>query len=378
MKRVDQTVVEETKYQVVIRLIRIALGRGTTLDYDAIKSAPIDWGEIYHLSAAQGVVAIVWDGIMALQQGGHMDINRAIARDVRLKWALSVEQVERRYRRQRSALARLSTMLSDEGIRLSPLKGYGLSLCYPTPEHRSCSDIDIWLFGEQQRADEVLRTKYGITISEDKHHHTIFYIDGVMVENHYDFLNINSHRSSRTIERYLKEESSSSNEVLTIDGATIYLPSVDCHALFLLRHAAAHFAAVEIVLRHIIDWGMFVGRYHKDIDWNRLRTICREQHMELFLDAMNAIASDLCGIDISLMPGTTRCPELEVRILNDILKPEFSRKKPDKGVLRIVIFKLRRWWANRWKHRLVYRDSLIISFITHTWSHLRKPKEIKA
>ena len=100
--------------------------------------------------------------------------------------------------------------------------------------------------------------------------------------------------------------------------------------------------------------------------------------MEQLLDAMNGIASEVCGINIALMPNTTRRMELEQRILGDILQPEFSLKMPERGVLRIIGFKLRRWWANRWKHRLVYSDGLIHSFITQTWSHLKKPKGIKA
>lgn len=370
--------IAERTAQIVLLLIRVALNEEHKVDKSALNTAPIDWEGVYKLATAQGVVAIAWDALMKLHKSKDIDIAIALTRELRLKWALSVERIERRYARQRAALARLGHILSEEGIRLSPLKGYGLSLCYPIPEHRPCSDIDIWLFGEQKRADEILRTKHNIAIDEGEHHHTVFYIDGVMVENHYDFLNIHAHHSSRPIERYLKEQAERSNERVDIDGVMVYLPAVDCHALFLLRHAASHFAATEIVLRHIIDWGLFVRAYHNNIDWYRLRSICREQHMEQLLDAINAISAEVCGLDISLMPNTTRRTELERRILGDILHPEFSLTKPERGLLRIVIFKFRRWWANRWKHRLVYRDGLLHSFVTQTWSHLMKPKSIKA
>ena len=366
------------KAEVVMHLVRVALNGGDKYDHALLRNNPICWEEVCRLAAAQGVLAIAWDGVVELQRCGIIDESISLPRELRLKWAYNVERVERRYRKQRSALAQISRMLSEHDIRVAPLKGYGLSLCYPIPEHRACSDIDIWLFGKQKQADDILRSQYNIAIDEDKHHHTIFYIDGVMVENHYDFLNIEAHHSSRAIESYLKKESATSNEVLMIDDATIYLPSIDCHALFLLRHAASHFAAVEIVLRHILDWGLFVKRYHAQIDWERLRAICREQHMEQFLDAMNALAAEVCDIDIALMPNTERREALETRVLNDILEPEFKEKKPERGTLRIILFKLRRWWANRWKHRLVYRDSLLHSFITQTWSHIRKPKGIKA
>jgi hypothetical protein len=59
-----------------------------------------------------------------------------------------------------------------------------------------------------------------------------------------------------------------------------------------------------------------------------------------------------------------------------ILSPEFSEPKPHSGTLRIVAYKFRRWWANRWKHRIVYREGLIKSFITQVYSHIIKPKSI--
>lgn len=370
--------IDERKSQIVIHLIHVALHNTSTLDHSILYSTPIEWDDVLRYAAAQGVMAIVWDGLMELQRQGVIDSNIGPTREQRLRWAYNVEQIEKRYRKQVAALTHLSRILATHNIRVAPLKGYGLSLCYPIPEHRACSDIDIWLFGEQQRADEILRNEHNITIDEDEHHHTVFYINGVMVENHYDFLNIHAHHSSRDIEEHLKRLSTPISETITIDGATIYLPSANCHALFLLRHAASHFAAAEIVLRHVIDWGLFVKRYHAEIDWSWLRRVCREQKMEQFFDAMNAMASDICDIDLSLMPDTTRRAALEQRIINDILRPEFSEKRPEKGLIRIICFKLRRWWANRWKHRLVYRDGLIHSFITQSWSHILKPKGIKS
>lgn len=370
--------IDERKSQIVIHLIHVALHNTSTLDHKVLFSAPIEWDDVLRHAAAQGVMAIVWDGLMELQHQGVIDSNIGPTREQRLRWAYNVEQIEKRYRKQVAALTHLSRILATHNIRVAPLKGYGLSLCYPIPEHRACSDIDIWLFGEQRRADEILRNEHNITIDEDEHHHTVFYINGVMVENHYDFLNIHAHHSSRDIEEHLKRLSTEGAEAITIDDATIYLPSANCHALFLLRHAASHFAAAEIVLRHVIDWGLFVKRYHAAIDWSWLRRVCREQKMEQFFDAMNAMASDICDIELSLMPDTTRRATLEQRIINDILRPEFSEKRPEKGLIRIICFKLRRWWANRWKHRLVYRDGLIHSFITQSWSHILKPKGIKS
>jgi hypothetical protein len=337
---------------------------------------PVAWSEVYRLSQAQGVAAIAWDGLQRLMSEGLIGEGCNIERHIKLQWALAVENTERRYNKQAKTIAQLTKMYDEVGIKMVILKGYGLSRCYPRPEHRSCSDIDIWLFGEQERGDRHLRESHNITIDEDKHHHTTFMLNGILVENHYDFLNIHSHHSSRDIEQHLKTTAYDAKQI-DVEGVKAYIPNANCHALFLLRHAAAHFAAVEIVLRHIIDWALFVKHYHKDIDWQWLRGICREQKMEAFLDIMNSLAAKLCGINRSLMPNTTRHEALEQRVLNDIISPEFCATKPQRGLIRIVLFKLRRWWANRWKHRLVYREGLIRSFVVHAWSHILKPKGIK-
>lgn len=333
------------------------------------------WHDVYRLAARQGVAAIAWDGVQRLINDGIIPPDKAPEKAVKLQWALSVERTEVQYRRQRKVIEQLAEIYGDAGIKMMILKGYGLSLYYPVPEHRACCDVDIWLFGQQQRADDILRTKLGITIDEDKHHHTVFHLGGVMVENHYDFLNIHAHLSNRDIEAKLRLLAASP-EAIEVDDRTIYVPNANCHALFLLRHAAAHFAAVEIVLRHITDWAMFIKHNHQKIDWPWLRDVAKSHNMDRFLDAINAISAELCNIDISLMPGTIRRPELERRILNDILSPEFSEKMPERGFARIVWYKYRRWWANRWKHRLVYREGLFGTFLMQVRSHLLKPKSI--
>ena len=334
------------------------------------------WSDLYRQATKGGVAAIVWDGVQKLIANGVITNDKLPDKATKLRWALQVDNTEKLYAKQRKALLKLADIYAEHDIRMMVLKGFGISLYYPIPEHRSCCDIDIWLFGDQKRADDIISTKLNIKIDNGHHHHTIFHIDGVMIENHYDFLNIHSHVSNRDIEAQLKQLAYTP-EAIDVDGRTIYRPNANCHALFLLRHAASHFAAVEIVIRHIIDWGLFVKNNHHAIDWVWLRDICNKQNMGLFLDVMNATAADICNIDISLMPGTTRHPKLEMRVLNDILQPEFSIEQPKNGLIELLWFKYRRWWANRWKHRLVYREGLFKTFVIQIYSHLLKPKSFK-
>lgn len=334
--------------------------------------APTDdqWSEIYELSIRQGTSALIWDGLRNLYAEKRLPVS------LRLQWAYNTEQIELRYRKQERALAGIAAFYASHSISLMLLKGYGLSLYYPHPEHRQCGDIDIWLFGRQREADELLRRERNIRIDEDKHHHTVFFFDGVMVENHYDFLNVHAHASNREIELLLRRYAEMPGEKIRLADAEIDLPSPCFNALFLLRHAAAHFAAEEIGIRHVADWAMFIRRHHDKIDWAELYATARRMNMHRFLNCMNAVSIDFLGVDAALIPAFERDAKLEARVLDDILHPEFSEKLPAKGFVRIIGFKFRRWWMNRWKHRIVYREGLIPTFFRQVYSHLLKPESI--
>ena len=345
---------------------------------------------LYFCASEQGVLAVVWDAILH-DESGKVRSAFLSDRPLKLRWAINVEHIEQKYAKQKAAIAAMAHFFASHGIRMMILKGYGLSLNYPIPEHRPCGDIDIWLFGVetdpagkshivnvQTKADDLLRNELKIKIDEDEHHHTVFYFDGVMVENHYDFLNIHAHASNRVIEKRLQSLVREEMESVTVDGETVYLPSADFNALFLLRHAAAHFAAENIGLRHLLDWKYFVERNSASVDWVSLETFAKELNMHKFLHCLNGICIDYLGMSDGLLPSFERDVNLEKRVLAEIFAPEFSETKPQNaGILRSLSYKFRRWWANRWKHRIVYSEGLVPTFFVQLRSHLMKPKSLK-
>lgn len=357
--------VEDTLF----RLLRIGLEVDPAADIDA---ASTDWHALHDLAVSQGLSAVVWS---ALNDTKTIGIS-AMPRELKMAWAYEAEAIANKCRCQRRLAGRLAAFYAGHGIRTMLLKGYGLGLCYPSFELRPCGDIDIWLFGKQKQADAAMRTEKNVAISEDEHHHTTFVINNILVENHFDFLNVHSHRSNRDLERLLQSLAVEGCERYEIDAAAIFVPSPDFNALFLLRHTAAHFAASHIGLRHVADWAMFVRRYCGRIDWDSLERIARKHNMHRFLHCMNAFAIDLVGLSSDIFPVFEREPELERRVLNDILHPEFSEKMPRGGVAARWSFMLRRWWHNRWKHSIVYKDGVLGTFFVQIYSHLLRPKSL--
>lgn len=327
------------------------------------------WREIYDLSSAQGVLAQAWDGIQFLPEAVRP------SKALRLQWAVNVDRIENTYRRQERAIARLAAFYREHAIPMMLLKGYGLSLFYPVPEHRPCGDIDIWLFGRQPEADRLVAREWGAPVDVHKEHHTTFDVDGIMVENHYDFVNTQTHASNARLERLFKQYAAQPGESVAVGGVAVYLPSEQLNALFLLRHAAVHFAAINIGLRHVVDWCVFVAHCHGRVDWTALYAAAREAGMVRFLDCLNAVCIDYLGLDAPSLPAFERDAELEKRVLDEILSPAFSDERPE-GLLRVVRFKARRWWTNRWKHRLVFDEGLAGAFVRSAWAHLKRPRSI--
>lgn len=349
------------------------------------------WRKFYDVASEQGVLAVVWNGVLRQSAEEVDSLNKSLDRALKIRWALNVEQIERKYAKQKNAIVTLARFFARHGIHIMILKGYGLSLNYPIPEHRPCGDVDIWLFrvekddagkavitNVQSKADKLLREELNVHIDEDKHHHTVFYIDGVMFENHYDFLNIHSHTSNRLIEERLQFLVRKQMEKVSVDGEAVYLPSADFNALFLLRHSAAHFAAERIGLRHLLDWKYFVERSAATIDWASLDQFACEMNMHRFLHCINGICVDYLGLPATLLPPFERDCKLEQRVLAEIFTPEFSEPKPcNAGVLQSLSYMFRRWWANRWKHHIVYREGLVSTFFVQLISHLMKSKSLR-
>ena len=322
------------------------------------------------LAEVQGLSAILVDGLESLPE------HKRPPKMMLLQWIGEVLQnYESRYKQYQNAIGSLAAFYNQHGFRMMVLKGYGLSLNYPKPNHRPCGDIDIWLFGKQKEADTVLAKEKGIEIDNSHHHHTVFEWKGFSVENHYDFLNVHHHKSNVELEAILKKLGKDDSHVVVLNGKKVYLPSPNLHALFLLRHSMSNFASTGFQLRQLLDWGFFVEKHKKEIDWNWLEGVLEKYGMKKLYDVFNAICVDNLGFDATLFHVVQFEPRLKERVLNDILSPEFSEAE-NGGFIRRAIYKYRRWKANAWKHELCFSESMWSAFLSGVKSHLLKPSSI--
>lgn len=375
-----QVVKSEIK-DTLLNLVRVGIGHPA----NALPSQ-VDWPVLQTLAARQGLTAVVLDGLDKLPQTAY-----SMPNDLKRQWIGDVLQgYEFRYERYRKTIGEMAAFYNAHGFRIMVLKGYACSLDWPKPEHRPCGDIDIWQFGQQKEADAALTAWFkglrvqgvqggqgvqGFKIDDSHQHHTVFAWNGFTVENHYDFVNVIAHTSSRRLERVFKQLGEDDSHFVEVDGEKIYLPSSNLHALFLLRHMVSHFASTQLNLRQILDWGFFVKAHTHEINWEWLLDKLDEYHMMDFFACLNAICGEDMGFLPTIFPSVPSDAALKERILNDTLSPEFGEVEP-KGLAGRVAFKYRRWQANAWKQRLCYGESRWNAFWSGVWNHVLKPSSI--
>lgn len=356
----------QRSWEAISRILRVALWDDHSgIDSEFFTKLTIDeWFNIHALSVKQGVCAMLLDGIIS----GNVELPRA----AKMRFISSTDKVEKGYDKRRKVLVSLAKLYSKHGIDTMILKGLGLSLLYPKPSHRPSSDIDIYLFGKQREADELLQKDYNIAIDKGRHHHTVFHIKGTMVENHFDFIESNSRLSAKKIERFLKEETHNIAPVaIDIEGQRLYTPSPNMNALFLIIHTGLHFAAENISIRHLTDWAMFLNRYGKEVDWEKIYHLADDCGFAPFLAMLNSLCIYYIGMPEALAKSTTSDHELLDRVLADVMM--YKVLTLPKNFFKGWVFRIRRRFANRWKQRLVFNDNEIGSLLRSAAVHIIPP-----
>ena len=353
----------------ILELIKVGLGKADRLPYCD------DWHSLMVMSLQQGVPGITFDAIQAKfkeDAGIILMHDNDLQTAVLMEWYGIVNQISRRYEVNKKTTEKLGRFYAKHGIPMMLLKGYGLSLNYPNPRRRPSGDIDIYLFGEWKKADKLLAKEAHVKIDNSHHHHSVFRIERQMVENHYDFVNVHSHRSNRAIEEHFKELAKDRGEEIM---KNVFLPSPLLEVEFTARHAASHFASGEMTIRQLLDWLLLAEKKTELINWDKFWHDMRWMGMEKFVVALIDIGIDHLGFDKDIfhIPADVLSDKaLSERMVKDILYPVFNQTAP-RGFIQYIGWMIKRWWANRWRHEIVYSDSLFNTFIMQVCSHVMKP-----
>lgn len=339
---------------IIIHLIRKAIDPS----FSCLIEEKIDWRTVVDIALKQSVVGITFDSYQNIRE--VIDSKYAPNELSVMAWYGYTNLLEKKYEAHKIAIDKLSSFYQQYGIKMMLLKGYGLSQYWPFPRHRPSGDMDIYLFGDWEKADKLVSDKLGIHVDEGYEHHTCFAFNGESIENHYDFINTKHNKSAVWIEAKLKE----------VAGTSSY-PSADFNAIFLIRHLGQHFAGEEVTLRQILDWGFFMRAENKNVNWKEIIPFLKKMEIYDFFCIINSICVKYLGFKEYEFPDVSADEALIERVMEDILNPEFEGDVPRDNKLKAIAFKTRRFFANGWKRKLVYKEGLLSQFWHGSIAHLR-------
>lgn len=329
-----------------------------------------DWDKVLTLAAEQGVLPVITPLLIDLT------FDEEASRMMLVEWWSIAQSNQQDYKLRKNIMREMASMFAKEGVDILFMKGGTLAQLYPEPTWRVFSDIDYYLFGKSEQGIAILK-QHGIENSAYYHHHTQASLNGVLLENHYDFVERVNHRCDIILDDALKalavkEGRSVKASFLGDDITNAYVMTPTMNAIFLMRHMSAHFVSETIPLRMLYDWALFLKHHEKDVDWRLVIDLYDRSGMSEFAGLIQYLLKTKLGVEYAECPVFPFDEEKAGKLwLSIICPPEQDPYK--KFGFRYYIFEAKTFMKNRWKHQIVYPgESYAWLFCKYTWLGTKK------
>ncbi|MEA5006164.1 MAG: nucleotidyltransferase family protein [Rikenellaceae bacterium] len=343
------------EHQIFFQSLNIALWPQVQSDSKLIETEDINPETLFNLALSQGVMALTLDGL-------KLDL-KSLDKELWLRWNMSVKKVENRRARQCAVLRELVTLFRSHGIELMVLKGIGASMLYPRPDHRECGDIDIYLMGDYERGNDIIKA-LGIEVDTKSCKHSNFFFKGVPIENHKTFLNVNGSSIDRNLDRelcrILKEQGT---DTIMLEDIPVRIPTPDFQAIFLTRHAIVHFLGLGLVCRYICDLALFFSSMGERINAPRFEKVMRDEGQYLLLCSFLSIGGKYLRMPHIDCPDTSFDTQKVEELAEKVLKEAFNNssrsiskeERLKMWVVRRKLIGIKQYALSKWKYDSIRR-----------------------
>ena len=343
--------------EILFKLLNISLGGSS--DFRLPES--VEWRSVVDLSFMQDVAAFAVDGIQRvcsvcpdkMDSKPLCELDSLEYEDLKYEWFGQTIASEQEYKNHIEEAKNLAGAFNENGIRLLSLKGLSLCRFYPIPSHRSFYDLDCYLFGDFEKGNKFIE-KLGGKVRRENSKHSVFQYKGLAVENHQYCIAVKGSKKDKELESYLKSLLNNAPVEYFADSF-IELASYEFCYIFVLAHSLRHFLTDGLLLRHVCDWAMVLKNMPDGFDAIKYDDICEKFGLSAFRDAMNGLASLVCGV------GENKATNDSLLILNDILSDHYycSKQAPRWRQHIHIICQI---WRNRWKYEK-FTDRTALSYM---------------
>ena len=329
-----------------------------------------EWDNLLSLASMHGALPIVMQ-LFESRKVEDKDVRKVI-----LKWYAVAQGNKQRYQVRVQTIRELAEMFAEEGMDMMVFKGAALAQLYPTPDWRVFSDIDFFLYGEWKKGVEVM-DRHGVKNRPFYHHNTEATLNGVLLENHYDFVERLNHRLNLVLDDELKkmarEEGKTMKATFLDDQVTnVYMMTPTMNAVFLMRHMSAHYVSESISLRMLNDWILFLNHHAKDVDWKRVCDLYEKSGMTEFVGIVMELIRQHYHIEFPDVPIAPVANEHTAKVWESIVfPPDINPHK--KFSISYFVYETKTFLGNRWKHQIVYPgESYFLLSLHYAWSVIKK------
>ena len=335
---------------------------------------PEEWAELYRLSKAQGVTAVVFEKLSAAFNECE-DFPRP-PKTLTLNWYAQSQSIERKMAIIHKRSEEFAELMAERGLHTLVLKGIAVSTYYPNPLHREFGDLDCYLFeGPVNGIRWESGYEKGNLLAEDlgayvhrghyKHSHVVF--KKQEIENHQYFLPIRGSKANKALEKQLRK-CVDSKGVYAQEGTALLCPNADFNALFLTAHAMNHFLYESVKVRHLLDWALFLKAEYENVDWGMFWKWCDKMHFTRFVECLNHVCRT--HFDMGLPPlgdsvksdSSAMVDSLSARVLRDIFNGDSVYNKGNSNMM-VRLNLVRNFFASAWKYRLVAQRCMITDLL---------------
>ena len=360
--------------QMLFVLLKSSLNNAEAEPEVFVNTSAQEWEQCCAIASKQGVLALAWEGVQSLP------LELQPPKQLKFKWAMSVEKYEAKHRRYCQAVQELQQLYSEHGIIAVQMKGVGFSAGYNCPQHREGGDIDIYTYSadcskmshrEANSLADKLMEQMGNPVEMHGYKHSNFYFKGIPVENHKYFLNVQINRRFLGGLNKLLHKVMQPQEVELYNGEyKILVPSPAFNTLFISCHAFQHYGS-GIALHHLYDWATILKNHGLHIP--------HDVKNEKFLRAIAAM-THLCNLHLGTSIDLSGYPcgyeEMSDEMLKEMLYPIYSKVVPHTGYAKIFIYKTKKVLRSAKLANDVFGASLFGRLMESFIAHLMHPSLI--
>lgn len=338
VEKINNASPDEKPAKMLLSMLKTSL-MGGDVDMKPFKGANYhDWNKLLEIANEASVSAIAVDSYNKLPKG-------TIPSDIAIKLLDSQKETETKHAKQEQILKELTERFSKNDIEIVQLKGVGLSMNYPVPQHRFGGDIDVFtrikgtVTQDRSNSSDIIdnamvtegRKVHDYNIPKAKH--SEFEYNGVRVENHRYFVNKEILLEAGKIDEYLHKTLNPRPQILP-NGTKILVPSKEFNTVFLAQHAFQHYVLGGIDIHHLTDWGMHL----KENGFNFPKEL-KGTKLEEFTYAFTNLSNKYLGTKIDVPANK----EYEADIFKTILNPASDAMPEGLSNIEVLAFKFNRF-----------------------------------